>query len=75
VYSMRPPVVHVRWGLGGQMGGGEGGMDSGITADLGAGILEHSMGARNRIGIGYIGWRNRFLGTRNLFLGIDSWAP
>jgi hypothetical protein len=33
------------------MGGG-GGMDSGITAVLSAGILEQSMGARNRIGIG-----------------------
>jgi hypothetical protein len=38
-------------------------------------IIEQSMGARNRVGIGlsytglpgYIGWRNRFL-------GIDSWA-
>jgi len=37
-----------------------------------AGIFKQSMGARNRVGIGlppgYIGWRNSFL-------GIDSWAP
>jgi hypothetical protein len=92
VYSMRPPVVHLR-GAGGRWGGGgEGGMDSGITAVLSAGTLEQSMGARNRIGIGlsyrparlysrragyigYIGWRNRFLETRDRFLGIYSWAP
>jgi hypothetical protein len=36
-----------------------------------AGILEQSLGARNRVGLGlscYIGWRNKFL-------GIDSSAP
>jgi hypothetical protein len=43
-----------------------------------AGIFKHSKGVRNREGIGlsyrpatgrlYIGWRN-------WFLGIDSWAP
>ena len=36
-----------------------------------AGILEQKMGARTRVGIGlsgYIGWRNRFLGS-------DFWAP
>jgi hypothetical protein len=39
-----------------------------------AGIFKKSMGARNRVGIGctgppgYIGWRNSFL-------RIDSWAP
>ncbi len=34
------------------------------------GILEQSMGAKNRVGIGlsYIGWWNRFI-------WIDSWAP
>ncbi len=39
------------------------------------GIFKQSMGARNRVGKGcrtglpgYIGWRNQFL-------GIDSWAP
>jgi hypothetical protein len=26
-------------------------------------ILEQSMGARERVGIGYKGWRNRFLGS------------
>ncbi len=45
--------------------------------DICAGILEQSVGARNRVGkglsyrpamLGYIVWRNRFLGT-------DSWAP
>jgi hypothetical protein len=47
----------------------------GRTNLLSAGILDQSMGARNRVGIGlshraasYTGWRNRFL-------GIYSWAP
>ncbi len=41
-----------------------------VSGDSFAGALEQSMGARNRvgIGIGYMGWWNRFL-------GIDYWAP
>ncbi len=44
-----------------------------------AGILEQSMGARNRVGIG-LSYRPARLhvhtvGWRNQFLGIDSWAP
>jgi hypothetical protein len=42
-----------------------------FNAEFIAGILEQSMGARNRVGIGlsytglpgYIGWRNQFLGS------------
>jgi hypothetical protein len=33
-----------------------------------AGIFKQSMGARNRVGIGYTAWRN-------WFLGFFSWAP
>ncbi len=62
----------------------------------GAGIFKQSMGARNRVGIGYTYWPARlhrlaeidykrlkirapdplsYIGWRNQFLGIDSWAP
>ncbi len=40
-----------------------------------AGILQQSMGARNRVGIG-LSYRPAFnIGWRNRFLVIDSWAP
>ncbi len=37
-----------------------------------AGISKQSMGARNRVGIGY---RTGYICWRNSFLGLDSWAP
>jgi hypothetical protein len=40
-----------------------------------AGILEQSMGARNRIGIGSLYRPARLHSWRNRFLAIDSWAP
>jgi len=46
--------------------GGGGGIKTGDEFLPRAGIFKQSMGARNPPG--YIGWRNSFL-------GIDSWAP
>jgi hypothetical protein len=40
-----------------------------------AGILEQSMWARNRVGIGLSYRPARLHSWRNPFLGIDSWAP
>jgi hypothetical protein len=41
-----------------------------------AGILEQSMGARNRVGIGLLYWPARLhsVGWGNRFLRIDPWA-
>jgi hypothetical protein len=41
-----------------------------------AGILEQSLGARNRAGIGLLYWPARLhYRLAELILGIDSWAP
>jgi hypothetical protein len=42
-----------------------------------AGIFKQSMGARNRVGIGlsYRPAKLQYIGWRNWFLEIDSWAP
>jgi hypothetical protein len=37
-----------------------------------AGILEQSLGARNRVGIGLSYWRPGYIGWRDRLLGIDS---
>ncbi len=46
-----------------------------VPAVTSAGILEQSMGARNRVGIGLSYWPASCTGWQNRFLGIDSWAP
>ncbi len=40
-----------------------------------AGIFKQYMGARNRVGIGLSCRPARYIGWRNSFLGIYSWAP
>jgi hypothetical protein len=40
-----------------------------------AGIFKESMAARNRGGMGYRTGPPGYIGWRNSFFGIDSWAP
>ncbi len=40
-----------------------------------AGSFKQSVGARNRVGIGLSYGQPDFIGWRNWFIGIDSWAP
>jgi hypothetical protein len=49
-------------------------MAVGVTC---AGILEKSVGTRNRVGKGLYSNTDPpgYIGSRNRFLGIDSWAP
>jgi hypothetical protein len=45
------------------------------VSPVGAGIFKKSMGARNRGGIGFRSGPPGYIGWRNSFLGINSWAP
>jgi hypothetical protein len=49
--------------------------EPGINFDGRAGIFKQSMGARNRVGIGYRTGPPGYIGWRKSFLGIDSSAP
>ncbi len=49
-------------------------VNSKVELESCAGILEQSMGARNRVGIGPSYWPARLYRLADRFLGIDSWA-
>jgi hypothetical protein len=46
-----------------------------ILSEYSAGILKQSMGARNRVGIGFSYWPARLYRLAESILGIDFWAP
>ncbi len=49
--------------------------ETSLSLPIWAGIFKQSMGARNRVGMGYRTGPPGYIGWRNSFLGIDSWAP